>query len=234
MVARKFFSKFIFAVIILHCVLQLVSSLQGPTVHRSSRWLSPVPSAQAPPITKVQKWSLYASSSYVSQVRDRLGLEDRFGRWRYLQRLLEDETAPRDANDILYAVLDGYINFPRPKFGSSDETGSPERTEQRLQRIQAVLEKAVGESVPFMTDNESVYDPEIMRLLEMVLPDPQDDEEDFKAAWDMMIELNGRESVKINERDGRPEWKARCMIARIIIYYDFITYGIVDAPISEK
>jgi len=77
---------------------------------------------------------------------------------------------------------------------------------------------------------ESPHNQDVLDQLESLLPDPDDDEDAFKGLWDTVIELNGRESVKINEQNATYDWKACCLIARVLIHYDFLTYGIGEAP----
>jgi hypothetical protein len=38
-----------------------------------------------------------------------------------------------------------------------------------------------------------------------------------------VIELHGREAVKINESKGEPNWRAVCLVSRVLIYFDFLT-----------
>jgi hypothetical protein len=75
-----------------------------------------------------------------------------------------------------------------------------------------------------MDDNEILF----LELIEQLLPNPETDEDASKGLWDTVIELHGRESVKINERTVPQDigWKTRCLIARLLIYYDFLTDGL--------
>lgn len=171
------------------------------------------------------------STSTSTAIRDRLGLHDRFGRWRYLQKLLDEEANEDDVNRIIFLVLDSYLKFPRPTYGSTTETGSPELTAERRQLIEQLLEGCVQGTVPALGDaNGAELREDMLSKLEPLLPDPIEDEDGFKGNWDTVLELNGRGSVQINERNGTPGWKAVCLVSRVIIYYDFLTYGLVDVP----
>ena len=169
-----------------------------------------------------------------ASLRDRLSLYDRFDRWRFLQKLLDEETAANDTNRILFAVLDGYLKFPRPKFRNSEETGSPELTAERLVAVEAVLERASDGAVPVLVDDEGDLSSsdDLLDKLEKLLPDASEDEDAMKGTWDTVIELHGRESVKINEKNATPQWKACCLVARVLLYYDFLLIGLVDSPIA--
>jgi hypothetical protein len=173
-----------------------------------------------------------SSTSTSTAIRERLGLHDRFGRWRWLQKLLDEEANEDDVNRIIFLVLDSYLKFPRPTYGSTTETGSPELTADRRQMIEQLLEGCSLGTVPALGDDaDGAQSREDMhRQLEPLLPDPMEDEDGFKGNWDTVMELNGRGSVQINERNGEPGWKAVCLVSRVIIYYDFLTYGLVDVP----
>jgi hypothetical protein len=172
-----------------------------------------------------------SSTSTCTAIRDRLGLHDRFGRWRFLQRLLDEEANENDVNRIIFLVLDSYLKFPRPTYGSTTETGSPELTAERRQLIEQLLEGCIQGTVPALGDADGAQSREdTLSQLEPLLPDPTEDEDGFKGNWDTIMELNGRGSVKINETNKTPGWKAVCLVSRVIIYYDFLTYGLVDVP----
>jgi hypothetical protein len=175
-----------------------------------------------------------SSTSTSTAIRERLGLEDRFGRWRWLQKLLDEEAKEDDVNRIIFIVLDSYLKFPRPTYGSTTETGSPELTVDRRQMIEQILEGCSLGTVPALggDDDGAQSREDMLRQLEPLLPDPIEDEDGFKGNWDTVMELNGRGSVQINERNGEAGWKAVCLVSRVIIYYDFLTYGLVDAPLQ--
>jgi hypothetical protein len=172
-----------------------------------------------------------SATSTSTAIRDRLGLHDRFGRWRFLQKLLDEEANEDDVNRIIFLVLDGYLKFPRPTYGTTSETGSPELTVERQHLIEQLLEGCILGIVPALGDADGAQSTQdTLSQLEPLLPDPAEDEDAFKGLWDTVIEVNGRESVKIGETNKTPGWRAVCLVARVIIYYDFLTYGLIDAP----
>lgn len=80
----------------------------------------------------------------------------------------------------------------------------------------------------------------IINQIEQLLPDPVEEEEAHKSAWDLVMELYGREAVKVREEAlGRNyaskgglnmenlSWKTLCCIGRVLIHYDFLTKGIL-------
>lgn len=188
---------------------------------------------------------LLASSSEASSpssaselLRDELDLEDRFGRWRFLQRLLEREADPEEVNRVLFAVLEGYLLHPRPKYRDTDETGSPELTPKLSDAIENFLDRgAVGRAVralipPSPAEGEIDGDSpspsvDVVELLEELLPDPDEDEDAHKGLWDTVMELHGREAVKQDEMAGEPSWRACCLVARVLINYDFLSRGLI-------
>jgi hypothetical protein len=170
------------------------------------------------------------------ELRDRFCLYDRFDRWRYLQYLLEEDTESDDTNAIIYACLAGYLKQAKlTKFG--EEEGSPVLTKDRQAKIEYLLSESKDRMVLALTDESSLQEGELasenvidLSLLLDLLPDPSEDEDAFKGLWDSVIELHGRESVKLNEQAAEPQWYARCLIARLLIYYDFLSDGLRDAP----
>lgn len=88
----------------------------------------------------------------------------------------------------------------------------------------------------------------ILHQIEQLLPDPTEDEESYKSAWDVVIDLYGRESVRVNEEklqrekesNGREgggklfntclenlQWRTLCAVGRVLIHYDFLTKGVL-------
>lgn len=93
----------------------------------------------------------------------------------------------------------------------------------------------------------------ILEQMEQLLPDPDEDEEAFKSAWDVVIDLYGRESVRVREEalqrekerrtvevvagfeDGSSgaavaenlQWRTLCAAGRLLIHYDFLTKGVL-------
>jgi hypothetical protein len=170
-----------------------------------------------------------------SEVRDQLGLHDRFDRWRFLQNLLDEDINADDTTLVLVAMLDGFLKSPsRPSYKQgSDETASPALTNRLRELIEEVLQESSARALHDLLEctnsgGVGTVEPQtgILDQLEKLLPDPVEDEDAFKGLWDTVIELNGRESVKINERNGTHQWKTRCLIARVLLYYDFLSVGV--------
>lgn len=78
----------------------------------------------------------------------------------------------------------------------------------------------------------------LVNQIEKLLPDPVEEEEAHKSAWDLVIELYGREGVRVREEniqrngvEGSKEnmsWKILCCIGRVLIHYDFLNKGILS------
>jgi len=252
------------------------SLLAFPFSHNHRKLCKKVVPAVNPAVTQekqraatVGRRVLFASSSgsspptatTIAELRDELGLHDRFDRWRFLQRLLDvDDVDVDDANRVLYAVLEGYLLYPRPKFEDTDETGSPELTAELRERIVMLLDYDDDESssknrrIPVLissrssppsdgeagddddasssllsSDSTTTANAKVLQQLEMLLPDPDDDEDAHRGLWDHVIELHGREAVKQEEAAGSPAWKACCLVARVLVHYDFLVHGLVDS-----
>lgn len=164
---------------------------------------------------------IFASTA---DLRNRLGLHDRFDRWRFLQYLLDEETTSHDTNRVIYAMLSSYLKV------EPDERETVEFTPEKRSRLETFLQEAKDETIMALIDldgTETVNE-EILKQLEGLLPDPEEDEDAFKGLWDTVIELHGRESVKIGLQNNVSRWQARCLIARLLIFYDFLSTGLVD------
>jgi len=193
-----------------------------------------VPGASGNHSFRNKRASSVAAKVSTADLRDRLGLHDRFDRWRFLQQLLAQEATPEDTNRVLYAVLEGYIKFPRPKYAGTDETGSPELSSELFSLIEELLDDSndgrISALLPVGPDEDSC-DEKVLDRLEKLLPDLDEDEDAFKGLWDTVMELHGREAVKIDSGEGCPLWRACSLIARVLIHFDFLSYGLVDSPI---
>ena len=175
--------------------------------------------------------SRISRTSLLSTVSTELGLDDRFDRWRYMQKLLDEETEPDSTNKLIYQVLDGYVKYPRPKFAETEATGSPERTLERLDNLAQILGSAENGSIPLTSvPQQDVTD--LIVKLEKLLPDPVEEEDDHKGTWDTVMELHGREAVKYNQMNPTMEWQARCLATRLLLFYDFLILGVVDKPMD--
>ncbi len=91
----------------------------------------------------------------------------------------------------------------------------------------------------------------ILKKIELVLPDPDEDEESHKSAWDVIVELHGRESVRMEEEKLQREnavkiatggvsssihvkyraqslqWRTLSTVGRVLIHFDFLTKGVL-------
>uniref|UniRef100_A0A7S1YZW1 Uncharacterized protein n=1 Tax=Trieres chinensis TaxID=1514140 RepID=A0A7S1YZW1_TRICV len=174
-------------------------------------------------------------------VLQRVDLSDRFGRWRFLQRLLDAEVDAGDVNEILYRVLKSFIDFPRPERipddtfpGGSRENPSPQVTPEHreiMESIFSVDEVTNVGIIPALQEPDCTpFEVSAYNGLVRLLPDPIEDEDAHKGGWDLVMELIGREAVKIAEQSRDKGWRVRCDIARLLVQYDFLTDGIVEEP----
>ncbi|KAL7574963.1 hypothetical protein ACA910_010782 [Epithemia clementina (nom. ined.)] len=165
-----------------------------------------------------------------ADVRCRIGLEEAFDRWRYLQKLLDAETDPDDTNRVLFHVLQGYyLKIENDPLKNEEKPiASPERTSQRVKMVENVLSQAMDRSsiAALSRRDTNNKNADILAMLKQLLPDPVDEEDDYKSIWDTIMEIHGREAVKIDERNGEPEWKARCLVAQVLLHYDFLQKGL--------
>lgn len=169
------------------------------------------------------------SADIATELKCRLKLTDRFDRWRYLQKLLDSEASPEDVSLILLVVLNQYFQTPE-----IDKNGNPKVPEITGSQYSIIAEltrnddwKRVRDLLELNDDGEAGMQHEVFSQLENLLPDPLVDEDAHKGLWDTIIEIHGRESVKINERISSREWKVQCLVARLLIHFDFLSLGIL-------
>lgn len=165
----------------------------------------------------------------ISEIDDRLKLNDRFGRWRFLQNVLDEETRVDDTNLVLQIILEKCLRSAQDVDVNKlkrDES-SPESSDNKISLKNTVLERSELLQVLVLPNNSrnEVTDVDLLSQLEKFLPD-SDDEDAWKSLWDMILELHGREAVKIDEMSNNPNWKARLLITQILLHYDFLTIGL--------
>jgi hypothetical protein len=138
---------------------------------------------------------------------------------------LEGDVEVDEMSSVLVQVLEGYLLLASPSASLSDAS-SPELTPALEERLRRALEQLRQSSATDVLPS----DPETLPqgLLEDLLPDPVEDEDAFKGLWDTVVELHGREATKLAEQNPTADWKARCLTARVLLCYDFLTAGVVS------
>lgn len=189
-----------------------------PVCHRStlSGNIQIKPSCLSTPQTTI---SLFQSAKSSESLSDRLKLGDRFDRWRFLQDLLDDFIEEDDIHQVLFSVLEGY---PIDKLHKDMDDGSlPTATPEQKEIVSSLLEEwKSSNAIPALTNADALCQ------IEQLIPDPQEDEDGFKATWDTVCELHGREMVKVNEQEGTARWKAVSIVSRVLLHYEFLTEGV--------
>jgi len=190
------------------------------------------------------------------------GLEDRFDRWKFLQDFLDGDASPDVVNVVLYRVLESALKYPRPTGragGGADNDNTEgvvedevvEMTMEVKENLEQILSEYSTEGqIPIVgltpidmhdCDDENKTQQQqqqqqqsaILEQLEKLLPDPIENEEDHKSAWDTIIEIHGRESIKIDESQIpiSMEWKIANIVSRLLVHFDFLQLGIVTSPL---
>ncbi|KAL3780441.1 hypothetical protein HJC23_010351 [Cyclotella cryptica] len=223
----------------------------------------------------------------------RYELTNSFERWNFLQKLLENELPPRDVENALVAVLNGYLKYGPVKEEESGGDASPVLDEERWAAMRSLMEGILSldgkndDGDPGVLEEEQLqkkqrqeegvnsrflhhfvrppidYERELfhssitdttatiiessnnipsppasslLTQIEQLLPHPTEEEEAHKSAWDLIIELYGRESVRVREEKlqrwgaevgENREWKTLCCLGRVLIHYDFLTRGVL-------
>lgn len=188
------------------------------------------------PATSVLALAPNSESSPASFLRS-LKLEERFDRWKYMQEFLDDfDIEDGEIQQVLYAVLDRYAQKTMSHDNldnndNDDDTGSRRiATPAQKEIVKDLLDAfSDAQSIPAMLDET------VLHQVEQLLPDPQEDEDALKGGWDVLMELHGRESVKVNEQAGTARWKSIAIVARVMLHYDFLQEGIrSSSPESEQ
>ena len=257
----------------------------------------PKPSMPLPsgiPCYPTQSTSLFSSVEELQQIThdvvEQYELHNRFERWSFLQKLLENEIPLKDVENSILAALNGYLlhgprvgDAPedadvRPQSNDDDNEGLPspvlndelrqsmetliddilcirldnEDTDSRflhlfveppidyeLEVLMGTLMKKTSDVTPTTTNDIHPKALSLVNRIEQLLPDPVEEEEAYKGAWDIVIDLYGREGVRVREEaiqrngvngDANREnlsWKTLCCIGRVLIHYDFLTKGIL-------
>jgi hypothetical protein len=145
-----------------------------------------------------------------------------------MQNFLDAEVKASDANEVLYLVLFSFIECPPSASSDSNESASPIASPEVRIIIEKLLEKhASNQQIAAFCDPECrPGDDDLINRLEKLLPDPRENEDAFKGSWDTVVMLYGREAVKMNEEKATREWKALCLVARVLIYFDFLARGV--------
>jgi hypothetical protein len=153
-----------------------------------------------------------------------------------MQKFLDAEVKASDANEVLYRVLDSFLKCPPSISSDSNDSASPMATPEVRVIIEELLEKHTSnQQIAVFRDPECIPgDDGVIKTLEKLLPDPRENEDASKGSWDTVIMLHGREAVKINEGKGTREWKSLCVVARLLIYFDFLTRGVPSTTTRSR
>jgi hypothetical protein len=163
-------------------------------------------------------------SESAAEIDDRLNLNDRFGRWRFLQNLLDGETSPDDTNLVLQIILENFFRLDQTADCNEpmrDDTSSDNASILK----QTVLEKSLQVLIHPTNKSNEIADVELLALLEKLLPD-KEEEDAWKSLGELICELHGREAVKVDENANLPTWKARLLISQIMLHFDFLSNGL--------
>jgi hypothetical protein len=72
----------------------------------------------------------------------------------------------------------------------------------------------------------------IMNHLESLLPDPIEQKDAHDGLWDTIEGLHGWEGVRMNRQNPCKDWEARCIVARVLIWFDFLAEGVLSNRIT--
>jgi len=133
--------------------------------------------------------------------------------------MLDEEVEGEVINRVLYKVLKTY-RTSTTSLGNDESQASSGLTPELAASLDSVLDLSTDYTIPAISN---AVDEDLLKKLEKLLPDPVEDEDGHKSAWDTVIELHGRDMVKANETNPTTEWRVLCLVARLMIHYDFLS-----------
>jgi hypothetical protein len=159
-----------------------------------------------------------------SSVIDRLMLKDNFNRWKYMQNLLNEELVGDDVNQVVYFLLKSYHNRASRKLSGVEDIVdlSPEPRAENLERLSSILSLYCNGIIPVLDEKGSPGDPEVLCLIEFLLPSLEENEDAYRGTWDTILELHGKAAVTALEGQGEASWKTAIVVAKVMIYYGFL------------
>lgn len=146
--------------------------------------------------------------------------DSRFEKWRFLQDLLDGDVEDEVLGELLIHTLNGFLNNRPPQNGDDTTLGSPELTPDLVSKLQASVEALSDDLEVAMTDFSEAG---ALSKLKELLPDPIEDEDANKSVWDTVMEIHGQDMVRANEGNPTAEWRKLCLIARLLIHFDFLS-----------
>jgi len=174
-------------------------------------------------------------------VVERLNLKNNFRRWRYMQQLLDEELEAENVNEVLYVLLDNYKKGNRGSdTDEASDRNAPERTTELVQSVKEVLDMAEENSktgrkgIPILRNPDcQPGDAVLLEKIEKLLPDPADKKDAFEGGWDSIRDMHGGSSMDFSEGEGRAEWKAVSLAARVMVYFELLTLdGLIPPKIN--
>lgn len=185
-----------------------------------------------------------------SNVLQELDLENTFNRWVFLKKVLdtdEDDDELKDTISIVtYKLIESFVVYPLNQRYQDYESRDDYSVETAFPAIADHLQEDILNNwveiyqdkgrIPISLDNDNndsnhIWDYELIMKLDLLLPLEYEDKDAYDGLWDTVNELHGEEMVKINIQEGNLDWDARCIIARFLIYYNFLRDGIIMKPI---
>lgn len=107
---------------------------------------------------------------------------------------------------------------------------------ENVSEINTILRYILAKKEVFVIDGTDPFEPvvapfgkagnqNLLDELEKLLPTMEEEEDAHKGMWDTLIEIHGRESVKVSKGIDK-DWDARSIVARLLIVNEFIQEGI--------
>lgn len=190
------------------------------------------------------------NSEISKSISDKYGLmNNRFDRWKFLQNILEEEEEPtyQEINHVLYTTMlkimvdssDCDADKTIPILNTqqrqvllndlfclepyNDDTEMDDKSKSRRQL--GVIRALPPDKAAKNNSTNKIY-LQTIESLNLLHPNPIDDDDAFKSCWDLVMEMYGKESTKLAEQNGDFSWISRSSIVRLLLHYNFLVDGI--------
>lgn len=159
-----------------------------------------------------------------------LVFEDRFDRWRFLQDILDNEVENDLLEETLFRLFQGVLQRRKPRDAPIEDILPGEISIGEWEKLKDVMTKARDEKIALPADDLAG---EILPLLEGLLPTEDENKDAFKSVWDIVAQIHGEELTKVREAEGAPDWVTVCVVARLLVHYDFLDEGIPNTETKK-
>jgi hypothetical protein len=133
-----------------------------------------------------------------------------------IEKILQEYSSPLDQSlRVISSSSSSSVPSSLTAFNEKDSNDDDDSS--------VLLSTAANASTTRISASNNNFPSPLQQALMDILPHPVNEVDEHKGTWDTVMELHGREGVRIEEQTlNNPSWKERCLAARVLIYYDFL------------